>query len=68
MATTGDATALNVNVVKVDQANTNEGDGLQGNAVGIAAIVEVGVGIGVIGQSNYVEVDGFYNGALRQHW
>jgi hypothetical protein len=27
--------------------------------VGIAAIVYAGVGIGVIGQSNYVEVDGF---------
>ena len=64
MATTGDATALNVNVVKADQANSNEGDGFQGNAIGIAAIVEVGVGIGVIGQSNYVEVDGFYNGAF----
>ena len=36
----------------------------QGNAIGIAAIVYAGVGIGVIGQSNYVEVDGFYNGAF----
>ncbi len=64
MATTGNATALNVNVVSVDQANTNEGDAFQGNAIGIAAIVYAGVGIGVIGQSNYVEVDGFYNGAF----
>ena len=64
MATTGNATALNVNVVSADQANTNEGDAFQGNAIGIAAIVYAGVGIGVIGQSNYVEVDGFSNGAF----
>ena len=53
-----------MNVVSADQANTNDGDTFQGNAIGIAAIVYAGVAIGVIGQSNYVEVDAFYNGAF----
>ena len=36
----------------------------QGNAVGIAAIVYAGVGIGVIGQANYIAVGGEGNAAF----
>ena len=64
-ATTGVAGAHNFESVQALQNNTNDGDGKpQANAVGIAAIVGAGVGIGFIGQFNYVAVDGSSNTAI----
>jgi hypothetical protein len=62
--TTGVAGAHNLESVAASQSNTNEGEGHQGNAVGIAALVHVGVAIGVIGQVNAVSVDGSDNLAV----
>ncbi len=64
-ATTGIAGAHNFETVQAVQSNTNSGDGeTQANAVGIAALVGAGAGIGFIGQFNDVYVDGSYNVAV----
>jgi hypothetical protein len=64
-ATTGVADAENDQFVTIGQSNTNNGgEHHQGNAVGIAALVYAGVGIGFIAQGNDVAIYGDDNVAV----
>jgi hypothetical protein len=50
---TGSATARNLSVINLTQSNTNNGDGPHdGDAVGIAALSGIGIGVALIYQGN----------------